>query len=162
MNLGINLDVNDMPEESGFAPLPVGWYQTNIVSAEIKTSNAGDSTYMNIRYDIQGPSHQGRVVYGMCGVTNNDPKKEETSRYFMGQLMRACGLQKLTDTDQLIGCHPEIQLTLKPAVMETINGQEVEKYPAGNNIKTYRSMSGSTMPSATGEATGGAKPPWQK
>jgi hypothetical protein len=154
MNLGTELNVNDMPQESTFAPLPAGWYQASIKAVELKTSNAGTSTYMNIQYSILGPTHQGRAVFGMCGVTNNDPEKESTSRYFMGQLMRAAGLQKLTDTDQLIGANLEIKLTVRP---------KTEEYDASNNVKEYRSMSGSVMPKvASTPESNGSVPPWQK
>lgn len=158
MNLGQELNVGDMPTESTFAPLPAGWYQASIKAVELKTSNSGTSTYMNIQYSILGPSHQGRVVFGMCGVSNNDPDKEATSRYFMGQLMRAAGIQRLTDTDQLVGTNLEIKLTIKAKTAE---------YDASNNVKEYRAISGSALPVATPSAgtpapEGGSKPPWAK
>jgi len=161
MNLGTELNINDMPEESSFAPIPAGWYQVSVKAVELKTSNAGNSTYLNIQYSILAPTNQGRVVFGMCGVTNQDPDKEATSRYFLGQLMRACALSKLTDTDQLIGANLEIQLTVKPAVMETVNGVEIEKYPAGNNVKSYRAMAGSSLPT-TNPSSGASTAPWMK
>ncbi len=164
MQIGQEINVNDIPETSAFAPLPADWYQASISKVELKTATAGTSTYMNIQYAILGPSQQGRVVFGMCGVSNTDPKKEETSRYFLGQLMRACGITKLDNTDQLVGANLEIQLTIKPAVMEKIGDIETEKYPAGNNVKSYRSIAGSAMPkvSQVEEAGSGSAPPWAK
>lgn len=157
MNLGQEINVNDIPTESVFTPLPAGWYQASVKAVELKPSKAGDSTYMNIQYSILGPTHQGRVAFGMCGVSNQDPDKEATSRYFMGQLMRAAGIQRLTDTDQLIGANLEIKLTIKAATAE---------YSASNNVKEYRAISGSALPKApTGDSVtpaGGSVPPWQK
>ena len=157
MNLGQTFNTADMPEESGFAPLPAGWYQANIEKVELKESNDRTSTYMNIQYKIMGPTHQNRVVFGMCGVSNTDPGKEETSRYFMGQLMRACGLQRLTDTDQLVGANLEIKLKVRPAT---------EQYDASNNVTEYRSISGSAMPKASAPSqttsNGDSAPPWAK
>lgn len=162
MNLGMTFNKDDMPESTGFAPLKPGWYQANIEKAELKQTNDGTGTYINIQYKILGPESAGRVVFGMCGVTNTDEQKAERNRYFLGQLMGACGIAKLQDTDQLIGCNLEIEVKEKPAVME--NG--VEKYPAGNNVGKTRSMSGSVMPSASmsnsAPAADGSVPPWAK
>lgn len=157
MNLGQEINVKDIPEESAFAPLPAGWYQASIESVELKPSNSGTSTYMNIKYSILGPTHQGRVVFGMCGVSNQDAEKEKTSRYFLGQLMRATGLQRLTDTDQLVGANLKIKLSIKAKTAE---------YDASNNVKEYEAISGSALPKAAkveGEKpSGGSAPPWAK
>lgn len=157
MNIGQEINVADIPTESAFAPLPAGWYQASVKAVELKPSNAGNSTYMNIQYSILGPTHQGRVVFGMCGVSNQDPEKEATSRYFMGQLMRAAGIQRLTDTDQLVGANLEIKLTIKAATAE---------YSASNNVKEYRAISGSALPMAEAKEgtapTGSTAPPWAK
>jgi len=157
MNIGQEIDVKDIPTESAFAPLPAGWYQASVKAVELKTSNAGTSTYMNIQYSILGSTHQGRVVFGMCGVSNQDPEKEGTSRYFMGQLMRAAGIQRLTDTDQLVGANLEIKLTVRAKTAE---------YDASNNVKEYRAISGSSLPTAqkveSVAAAPSSAPPWQK
>jgi hypothetical protein len=156
MNLGQEINVETIPETSAFAPIPAGWYQASIKVAELKTSTAGDSTYISIQYSILGPAHQGRVVFGMCGVSNNDTEKEKTSRYFLGQLMRACGIQKLTDTDQLVGANLEIKLKITPAN---------DKYDAKNDVKEYRAIAGSALPVADkveGKPAGGSTPPWAK
>lgn len=158
MQIGQEINVNDTPTESVFAPLPAGWYQATIETVELKPSNAGTSTYMNIKYSILGPSHQGRVVFGMCGVSNQDAEKEKTSRYFLGQLMRATGLQRLTDTDQLVGANLKIKLSIKAKTAE---------YDASNNVKEYEAISGSALPKAEGkeESVSTAPsnaPPWAK
>jgi hypothetical protein len=72
--------------------------------------------------------------------------------------MRAIGLAKVTDTDQLIGNSLSIKLDVKNDA----------QYGASNEVKGFKSMSGSaapvaaSMPAAAAPATAKAAPPWAK
>jgi len=86
-----------------FEPLPAGWYLATITSAELMTTKAGTGQYIKVRYDILGPTHQGRVVFGNLNIRNPSAKAEEIGLQQLGELMGAVGLSRLTDTDQLVG-----------------------------------------------------------
>ena len=142
---------------SNFEPLPDGWYNATITGAEVKPTKAGDGKYIAAKYTITGPSHQGRVVFGNLNIKNASTKAEEIGRQQLGEIMRAIGLAKVTDTDQLIGGNLGIKLVVKTG-----------EY-AGNEIKGYKSL-GSGSPAAVapfkpvGPAAGAAPaksaPPW--
>ena len=166
--LGQTFDVNTLPEGNGgnYDPLPPGWYTANITQAELKTTAAGDGQYIKLRYDITGPSHQGRVVFGNLNIKNASAKAEEIGRQQLGELMRSIGLDKVTDTDQLIGGSLQIKLDVRAAT---------EQYPAQNEVKGFKAITGSaptfaapaaSAPAATANAyaaaTGKAAPPWAK
>jgi len=161
--LNEEFNVNEMPQGNGsFEPLPAGWYTANITQAELKTTAAGDGQYIKLRYDITGPTHQGRVVFGNLNIKNANPKAEEIGRQQLGDIMRAIGLAKVTDTDQLIGGQIAIKLEVK----------EDAQYGASNEVKGFKSVSGSVAPAAsatpaTASAPAPAKPakaapPWAK
>ncbi|MFP5471986.1 MAG: DUF669 domain-containing protein, partial [Bacteroidia bacterium] len=76
--------------------LPAGWYTATIADAELKTTKDGSGQYINVRYDITGPTHQGRVVFGKLNIKNASAKAEEIGRQKLGELMRAIGLAKVT------------------------------------------------------------------
>ena len=166
--LGQTFDVNTLPEGNGgnYDPLPPGWYTANITQAELKTTAAGDGQYIKLRYDITGPSHQGRVVFGNLNIKNASAKAEEIGRQQLGELMRSIGLAKVTDTDQLIGGVLQIKLDVRAAT---------EQYSAQNEVKGFKAITGSaptfaapaaSAPAATANAyaaaTGKAAPPWAK
>jgi hypothetical protein len=150
---------------NNFEPLPEGWYNSTITGAEIKPTKAGDGKYIAVKYAITGPSHQGRVVFGNLNIKNASTKAEEIGRQQLGEIMRAIGLAKVTDTDQLIGGNLGIKLSLKTG-----------EY-AGNEVKAFRALSG-VQPAASsfaahiplGEkkatvmqaAPAKAAPPWAK
>jgi hypothetical protein len=127
----------------------------------LKATKAGNGQYIKLRYDITGPSHQGRVVFGNLNIKNANPKAEEIGRQQLGDIMRAIGLAKVTDTDQLIGGQIAIKLEVK----------QDEQYGASNEVKGFKSVSGSVAPAASiphGQsnpapaASAKAAPPWAK
>ena len=161
--LNEEFNVNELPQGNGnFEPLPAGWYTATISQSELKATKAGNGQYIKLRYDITGPSHQGRVVFGNLNIKNANPKAEEIGRQQLGDIMRAIGLAKVTDTDQLIGGQIGIKLEVK----------QDEQYGASNEVKGFKSVSGSAAPSASvipaktaapaPAAPAKAAPPWAK
>jgi len=158
-NLGFVANVQDLPQGNtgDFSPLPDGWYTATVASAEIKQTKAGTGSYISVRYDITGPTHQGRVVFGNLNISNPNTKAEEIGRQQLGDLMRAIGLDTVQDTDQLIGGQCQIKLVTR----------QQEGYEPSNDIKSWKAVEGSRMPApgaapAAAQSKPGAAPPWAK
>ena len=150
---------DDLPKGNtgDYTPLPDGWYTTSIATASLETTKAGTGQYIKVRYDITGPTHQGRVVFGNLNIRNPNPKAEEIGRQQLGDLLRSIGLAKVSDTDQLIGNRCSIKLTTKTS----------EGYEPSNEIKGWKSIEGGAMPKpaapaapASAAATPPVSPPW--
>ena len=161
--LSESFDINELPVGTGgnFEPLPAGWYTVTISQSELKDTKAGNGQYIKLRYDVTGPTHQGRVVFGNLNIKNPNPKAEEIGRQQLGDIMRAIGLAKVTDTDQLIGGQIAIKLEVK----------DDPQYGPSNEVKGFKSVSGSAAPAAAmprGQsnpapiASTKAAPPWVK
>ena len=161
--LNEEFNVNELPVgNNNFEPLPAGWYSATISQSELKDTKAGTGQYIKLRYDITGPTHQGRVVFGNLNIKNPNVKAEEIGRQQLGDIMRAIGLAKVTDTDQLIGGEIVIKLEIK----------QDETYGASNEVKGFKSASGSPAPAAAvipakakspaAAAPAKAAPPWAK
>ena len=154
-------NVDSLPKgTSNFEPLPEGWYNATITGAEVKATNAGTGKYINCKYTITGPTHQGRVVFGNLNIKNASTKAEEIGRQQLGDLMRAIGLPTLADTDQLVGGNLVVKLAIKPA-----DGQ----YEAGNEVKAYKALQGNVAPAPAFAApapsqqpAAASAPPWAK
>ena len=125
-----SVDTLPVGNTGNFEPLPEGWYNAAITGAEIKATKAGDGKYISCKYTITGPSHQGRVIFGNLNIKNASTKAEEIGRQQLGEIMRAIGLAKVSDTDQLIGGNLGIKLIVKTG-----------EY-AGNEVKGYRAIGG--------------------
>jgi hypothetical protein len=149
----LNFNIDDLPQStSNYEPLPPGWYTVNIRDAELKPTKDGAGQYIKIQYKLDN----GRVVFGNLNIKNASPKAEEIGRQQLGELMRALGLSRVTDSDQLIGGNLQIKL----AVKEAANGFE-----ASNDVKGYKAIDGSmpVAPAAPSPAAAASKaPPWAK
>ena len=140
-------NVDSLPQgTSNFEPLPEGWYNATITGAEVKATNAGNGKYISCKYTITGPTHQGRVVFGNLNIKNPSTKAEEIGRQQLGEIMRAIGLAKVQDTDQLIGGNLGIKLTVKTGDY------------AGNEIRGYRALGGAATAAVTPFKPAGAAP----
>jgi len=148
---------DDLPQGTGgdFTPLPDGWYTAHIAASSLETTKAGTGQYIKVRYDITGPTHQGRVVFGNLNIRNPNPKAEEIGRQQLGDLLRSIGLAKVSDTDQLIGCTCQIKLVTRTQ----------EGYEPSNDIKGWKAVDGAAMPKTAQVNTPAASsvsPPWAK
>ena len=150
--LGQTFDANDLPQGNGgtYEPLPPGWYTATITAAELKPTKDGSGQYIKVRYDITGPTHQGRVVFGNLNIKNASAKAEEIGRMALGSLMRAIGLARVTDTDQLIGGVLQIKLDVRAAT---------EQYPAQNEVRGFKAITGSAPTFASPAASTAASAP---
>jgi len=158
--LGKTFDVNTLPEgnSGGFEPLPPGWYSSTISGAELRATKDGTGEYIAVRYEITGPSHQGRIVFGNLNIKNKNPKAEVIAHQQLGDICRAIGLTQVSDSDELIGGQLFIKLKIR----------EQEGYDPSNDIAGWKSL-GSSLSSAdsasapaTAAANGASKAPWAR
>jgi hypothetical protein len=148
-------EADAMPvSDKSYEPLPAGWYTASITAAELKNTKAGTGQYIAIRYDIIGPTHQGRIVFGNLNIRNPNATAEGIGRQQLGEIMRAIGIAKVQDTDELIGGQLSIKIAIKVS----------EQYGDQNEVKGFKAIAGSTPPApvAKAAASGKAAPPWQK
>ena len=157
--LGDTFDAADLPEgNSNYDPIPAGWYTTTITDAELRDTKNGTGQYIAVRYDITGPEHQGRVVFGNINIKNASQKAEEIGRQHLGELMRSIGLARVTDTDELIGGQLQIKVGIRKS----------EEYGDQNEVKGFKAMQGAMTSApapaqtAPAQAPAGGKAPWQK
>ena len=147
--LNTTFTVNDLPQSTGgYDPIPAGMYTATINSVELKDSRSGGQ-YLNIRYDITGPSHQGRVLFGMLNIRNPNPRAEEIGLQQLGELLKAIGLEKLSDTDELIGGQLQVKVDVEKS----------EQYGEQNRIRSFRPLANAP---ATSSNKSTATPPWKK
>jgi len=150
-------ELNDLPvAEKSYDLVPAGWYNATITSAEIKDTKNGAGQYIKLRYDITGPSHQGRVVFGNLNIRNASAEAERIGRQQLGEVMRAIGLARVTDTDQLVGG----ALSIKVAIRQSA------EYGDQNEVKGFKAIDGAAAPAMAprpaAPASAKAAPPWAK
>lgn len=144
--LGQTFNSSNLPESTGFDPIPAGWYQAKIKAAELKSTNTGSGEYIAVQYEILGPSHQGRVVFGNLNIRNQSAKAEEIGLQMLNALISSIGLSSISDTDELLNHETQIKVSVRPAQ---------GNYEASNDIKGFKAIE-SGMMSTIGSKTGPA------
>lgn len=156
--LGETIEAGNLPEGRSYDLIPDGWYNATITKAEVGQTKSGTGTKIDIRYDITGPTHEGRVIYASVNIRNQSTKAEEIGRQQLGEIMRAVGLARLEDSDQLIGGQVCIKIKIKqPSEQDKANGYTENK----NEVGGWKAIAGSVAPVASKPAAT-AKPPWAK
>ena len=159
--LHMNFNVNELPvSESNFEPLPAGWYIASITQADVAPTKSGGQM-IKLRWDILGPTHQGRVVFGNINIQNANPEAQRIGLEQLNQLLTAAGIVDLDDTDQLISVTVQIKLSVKESEYQ---GEKQVR----NEIKGYKALESASAPlpaaksKAPAAASAGSTPPWVK
>ena len=114
---------------------------------------------------ITGPTHQGRVLFANLNIRNQSAKAEEIGLQQLGELMRAAGLTKVEDTDELVGA----SVVVKVSRVQDADYGDDEGFK--NEVKAFKSASGSNAPMPTSAKSepeksqnrkSDAAPPWAK
>ena len=135
---------------NSFAPLPEGWYEATITGAEVKATKSGTGKYIAIRFDITGPTHQGRLFFANINIRNANPAAEKIGKEQFAAIMLAGGLATVTDSDQLVGASMKIDLGIEHS----------EAYGDKNRVKSFKALSGAMPSDASKSAKSGSAPPW--
>ena len=163
--LNESFDLSELPESrNDFEPIPPGWYDAHITNAEIKNTKQGDGQYISVRFDITGPAHQGRCVFNNLNIKNQSLKAEEIGRQQLGELMRAIGLSKITDTDQLIGGSVKIRIDIEHSEVYG-DSNRIKAYKSGNDLPFAKSNFADEVAKVEARVTESSKkstPPWAK
>lgn len=166
-SLGIVLNQKDMPESQGFDPIPEGWYQAKIKTAELKPTQNGQMIVLG--FEVLGPTHTGRLIsFQNLNIKNSSAEAERIGMQQLGEIMGAAGLPSIQDTDQLIGITLQIKVKVKPAGEYTDKNGVKKMGDARNEVRGYKAIEGGVPPmpastaSATTTAATGTSPPWAK
>ena len=158
------INLEDLPESSGdgeFKPLPAGWYSATINTAKLEPTKDGTGQKISLRFDITGPTHQGRVVFCNLNIRNKSEKAEGIGRAQLGDIMRAIGLKQVSDTDQLIGGALQIKLDIKTDEQYGTRN-EVKGYKAAGDAMPASAVPVFAKPTAAESKPVSAAPPWAK
>lgn len=162
-NLGGTITREQLPQASNnFDALPAGWYHAAIQGAELKDTKSGGQM-IAVKYQIVGPTHEGRIIFSNLNIRNMNEKAEEIGLRQLNEIMGAIALASIDDSSQLIGG----QLMIK--LLKTEDEKYGDDNGFRNDVKSCKALAGSMptapMKSATATATAeapAAKPPWAR
>lgn len=152
MKLGATYDRNNLPAAEDFTPVPAGKYIARIEKCEVKDAKSGKGQYLNIMWKLSGPTHAGRVVFDMINFRHQNPTAQDIGLRQLSGLISAAGIARLDDSDQLIGATCEIKVSIREQ-----DGRDPE-----NQVKSYSSLAGSSLPKPLAPAEAATAAPEEK
>lgn len=84
-----------------YDPLPAGEYETIITKSDIKATKSGTGHYLELEMQIISGEHSGRRHWERLNVDNQNKQAEEIAKAALASLCYACGIEDMTDTEQL-------------------------------------------------------------
>lgn len=165
MNLGKSINFNELPK-SEFTPIPAGTYMSVVDGAEIKTNKSQTGRYINVAFKITGPQYAGRIIFYPVVFESREEKAFESGQKNLRDLMEACCLSSLSDTDQLLNKTVQIKVKIAEAhdgykesnqVSKVLKPAGLNASPAPNGFSNPQSFS--AMPSPAPNPSNG-KPSW--
>jgi hypothetical protein len=161
----LNFDATQVEPQQSFDAVPPGKYEAIIIDSEMKQTKAGTGEYLQLTFEIVGPSHSGRKVWSRLNLSNPNRTAEEIAQRELSAICMVCGIGQIQDSEEL----HDIPLIIDVAVENNQNSGS-----QNNRIKGYQTAKGEgikTAPAANVAAakaaafTGGAstiKKPWGK
>jgi hypothetical protein len=162
MRLDQPISAAEYQSERSYELVPAGWYTARITDATVKMTKAGTGKYVAVRYDIIGPTHEGRVVYGNLNISNPNPTAEKIGREQLSDLMRAIGLGTLQDTDQLVGGTCLVKIAIEGGDGAYKERNEVKGWKVADATKKAAAPIASPSAAPTEAASSRSLPPWKK
>jgi len=165
--LGQTFTAQDLPKgDSEFLAIPAGDYQVTITDATLNDTKSGTGQYIKLRMDITGPTHQGRVLFCNLNIRNQSHKAEEIGLQQLGDLIRAAGIKKVQDTDELIGASVIVRVSkVQDADYGDDEGfrNEVKSFKSAVTVSVKTSAtSAQAMDKPQDSAKSEPTPPWVK
>lgn len=133
------------------SPIPAGWYQAILESAEGKESRNTPGNFMlACTFSIVNhPEYANRKVYENINLWNQNEQAQGIANRFMNSLQKACRMDHVQDSDQLVGIPMDVKIGIE---------QGTGGYADKNKILALLPLGQGAQPAAPQQAAAPAQP----
>ena len=156
----LNFDASSVQSTSSFEALPAGDYPAIITQSEMKTTKAGDGTYLALTIELQGNGASGRKHWHNLNIRNKNPTAVEISQKHLKEICDAIGLAGVGDSSEM---HNKPLVVKLGAKMDNYSGEMRNDVKGFKKLQTTGAAPAFKAPTAAAPAA--AKPsglPWAK
>lgn len=143
--LGGDFNANDV-ETPDNEPLPAGEYIVTIDSAELRETRSGNGMGCNMAFEVVDGDKTGRKTFNWFNLAHENQKAAQIGQSEFAALCKAVGVLTPQDTDELLGKHCRIRVTIDK------DGR--------NAVKSYKPVE--AQESAAAQTSAAKRMPWQK
>lgn len=157
----LNFDASQVEvKPSKFEALPAGDYPAMITASEMKSTKAGDGSYLSLTFELQGGGHQGRRVWTNLNLNNPNPTTVEIAQKQLAEICHAIGKPGVGESDELHNIPLVIKLSCKRDDYSGEFKNEVKGYKKLQATASTPAFKAPTAAAPTKPAAGGL--PWAK
>ena len=128
------IPLDQIPEQEDrdgqFEPLPVGWYAVTIEKSEVMETKSGNGKYLKLDMVVIGDPCAGRHIFTNITLINPNEQAEQIGMRELGAVGKACGLQTLSGSDELLNKQLDVRVKIKKR----------EGYPPDNDVTAYKPL----------------------
>jgi len=96
----LNFKTSEVPQETGFQPIPKGRYEVVVDRMEPKATKSG-GTMLSTAYQVVDGKYKGRLIFENINIENKNNVAERIGRARLRDIGLACGITDVEDTDDL-------------------------------------------------------------
>lgn len=131
----INFDAKTVqPDEGRAGAIPAGWYKMVAETSELKPTQTGTGSYLNIKYSIVEGAFSNTKVYHRFNLTNPNPTAVDIGQKQLSAFCHAVGVLQVSDTAMLHN---------RPFFAKLKIGAATGGYEAANEITAFRDINDS-------------------
>jgi len=145
-------NANDVEPSTSFDPLPAGKYLAAITGSEMKSTKAGDGSYLELTLTVLEGEYKNRTLWARLNLDNPNKLAVKIARSELSAICRAVGVMQPRDS---------VELQNLPLVVTVKVKKRDDTGDLVNEIKGYakkESAAGQPQQAATGDNT----PPWRR
>lgn len=140
----LNFDANQVAPNTGYEPVPEGWYNVAISESEIKPTRDKEGAYLQLKAQVIDGPHTGKPIYIRLNIQNKNQQAVDIAYGELSAICHVTGVYQIGDSSQLHG----IPFQLRVIVTKGQNGDP------GNEVKGYKDARGNE-PGKAGAGGGG-------
>ena len=133
--VALTFATSTVEQPRSFEPLKPGTYTATVSDIELKTTNAGTGSYLNLKIEILEGEYANRIVFEKCNIVNPSQVAQEIGQGKIGSLAAAIGMGgvDVPDTDVFLNKPIKVELKIQPGS----NG-----YGPSNEVVRFGMLSG--------------------
>ena len=145
-------NAHDVEPTAPFEPIPAGRYLAAITASEMKATQRGDGSYLELTFSILEGEYKGRTLWARLNLSNPNATAVRIAQSELSAVCRAVGVMQPRDSVELHNLPLVITVTVK---------KRTDNDELTNEIKGYEPRTALTGQPQQAPATNGA-PPWQR
>lgn len=140
----LNFDASTVAPNTGFEPVPEGWYNVAIRESEIKPTKDGEGAYLQLKAIVIDGPHANKPIFIRLNVQNKNKQAVDIAYGELSAICHVTGVYRVQDSSQL----HNIPFQVRVVVTKGENGN------SGNDVKAYKDAMGND-PGKAGAAPAG-------